>query len=88
MMKMLLTWGTAMLRSPEAVVNKAPHLKLTKDDIILNLTFSILNTKKSVPCNRNKVLPSQASFPFGSAGKESPCNAGDPGSIPGIRKIR
>ena len=25
-------------------------------------------------------------FPGGSAGKESACNAGDPGSIPGLRK--
>ena len=26
-------------------------------------------------------------FPCGSAGKESPCNAGDLGSIPGVGKI-
>jgi len=26
-------------------------------------------------------------FPGGSDDKESPCNAGDPGSIPGVRKI-
>ena len=27
-------------------------------------------------------------FPDSSVGKESACNAGDPGSIPGFRKIR
>ena len=26
-------------------------------------------------------------FPGGSVGKESACNAGDPGSIPGVGKI-
>ena len=25
-------------------------------------------------------------FPYGSDGKESSCNAGDPGSIPGLRR--
>ena len=33
------------------------------------------------------VLPSTAvSFPGGSDGKASACNAGDPGSIPGLRR--
>ena len=76
-----------MLHGPEDVVNRVPHLKLTKDEIILNLKFSILNINKPITCNRNVVLPSQASFPCGSAGKESPCNAGDLGSIPGVGKI-
>jgi len=29
------------------------------------------------------LLPNQQDFPYSSVCKESPCNAGDPGSIPG-----
>ena len=87
MMKMLLNQAAVMIPSPEDAVDRMPHLKLLKDEIILNLKCSILNLKKSITCNRNKVLPSQVSFPCGSAGKESPCSAGDLGSIPGVGKI-
>ena len=34
-------------------------------------------------CYNNQILP--LGFPCGSAGKESACNAGDLGSIPGLR---
>ena len=41
-----------------------------------------------IPCRRDR-LPTLVflGFPGGSAGKESACNAGDPGSIPGFGKI-
>ena len=86
-MKMLLNQAAVMIHSPEDAVDRVPHLKLLNDEIIVNLKCSILNLKKSITCNRNKVLPSQVSFLCGSAGKESPCNAGDLGSIPGVGKI-
>ena len=41
----------------------------------LGLTFYVEKTKYSTPAN-------SGGFPGGSDGKESSCNAGDPGSIP------
>ena len=39
----------------------------------------------SLPCHRNPPAPPHTRyFPGGSDGKESACNAGDPGSIPGL----
>ena len=45
----------------------------------LNLTVHSLLATKNL-C----LLSTQQGFPFGSAGKESAGNAGDPGSIPGL----
>ena len=45
----------------------------------LNLTAQSLLATKNL-C----LLSTQQGFPCGSAGKESTCNAGDPGSIPGL----
>ena len=36
-----------------------------------------------MPCSKFVNLSLQKGFPDGSVGKESICNAGDPGSIPG-----
>ena len=44
-----------------------------------------LSTPKSQRCSVSILtLLSHLGFPGGSDGKESPCNAGDPGSIPGL----
>ena len=41
-----------------------------------------------VPWRRNKLhIPVFLDFPCGSAGKESACNAGDLGSIPGLGRF-
>ena len=39
----------------------------------------------SVYLTTNMDLPIYQGFPGGSVGKESACNSGDPGSIPGLR---
>ena len=42
---------------------------------------------RKVCCSRDRLpTPVFLGFPCGSAGKESACNAGDPGSIPGSRR--
>jgi len=40
---------------------------------------------RKIPWRRDRLpTPVFSGFPCGSAGKESPCNAGDLGSIPGL----
>ena len=47
----------------------------------------LLQNTDYIPCVVQKVLVAYLKgFPGGSDGKESPCNAGDPALIPGLRR--
>ena len=45
---------------------------------VLNPNMSLSNTFHNCPC-----LPNVLGLPRWLSGRESPCNAGDPGSVPG-----
>ena len=47
-----------------------------------NICFT--NHAKAFDCVEHNKITSQLGFPDSSVGKESACNAGDPGSIPGL----
>ena len=52
-------------------------------------SLSITNSRSLLTLMSIKsVMPSKSGFPCGSVGKESACDAGDPGSIPGRRRER
>ena len=44
----------------------------------------IIYLKETIPSLHFILLQSSASFPGGSEGKDSACNAGNPGSVPGL----
>ena len=65
-------WTTGQV--PTLTFKKGPSLVLAHQ---LHLKFHIVVQSSDVYC---------ASFPCGSAGKESACNVGDLGSIPGLER--
>ena len=66
------------------------HNKLTSPHIVTNILFLIMRTFKIYSHSNfqiyNMVLLTMG-FPGGSDGKESTCNAGDLGSIPGLGRF-
>jgi len=50
--------------------------------ILLSQTYFISHGHKQMPLTRGLVRQSDSGFPGSSVGKESTCNAGEPGSIP------
>ena len=51
--------------------------------MVQSFQVRVISDNNQVPLLLEKKLPQNLGFPGGSDGKESACNAGDPGSIPG-----
>ena len=62
--------------------NFSDHLNL--DDCILMVSFNLFSVLPFSIDGNCKEMFSDMGFPCGSAGKESTCNVGDLGSIPGL----
>ena len=74
------------------VIVKEMHIKLTAMCNLMTFKLSKINTKVISMCSGNRLFLLSCwdfklvySFPRGLDSKESACNAGDPGSIPGSR---
>ena len=72
---LLISW----LQSLSAVILEPRKIKPATSDILLDICIRNIYV---VLCK--SVLLYLTSAPGGSAGKESACNVGDPGSIPGL----
>ena len=68
-------------------VHSLSHVRLfaTPRTAARQASLSITNSRSLLTLMSIKsVMPSKSGFPCGSVGKESACDAGDPGSIPGL----
>ena len=54
--------------------------------MVQSFQVRVISDNNQVPLLLEKKLPQNLGFPGGSDGKESACNAGDPGSIPGSER--
>ena len=74
--RLLISW----LQSPSAVILE---LKKIKSVIVFHFLIKMMLPSKDF-YEKNSIIGSLKGFPCGSAGKESACNVGDLGSIPGL----